>query len=315
MGGLRTAGPMPSLEAIAIHLEGRLEGPADQLVEGVRGLETAGPRDMAFVEDEAALARLKGSLAGAVLAPEGLTVDRPCVRVERPRVAFARLLALLYPPPSPSPGVHHTATVHPLAQVDPSASIGPWCSLGPRTRIGPGVVLVARVALGSDVTVAEGSRLEPCCSVGDGSFIGRKCHLDAHVHLGLGVTVEDQVYLGAHTVLETAARIGQDSKLDNLVVVETEASLGKHCILVSQSLVRTRASLGSGVIVAGQGLVDTGAKLADRVVIGGRSRGTGELLKPGPYTGDPARPQRQDLRRQATEGNTPQLVEKALGLL
>src|SRR5678816_175056 len=96
-----------SVRELAEHVDGEVSGDEAVLVSRLADLETAGEHDVAYVEDPKYFPTAQSTRAGCLIAPESFTLDltigeeskRPSViRVPRPKLAFAKIAALVHPP-------------------------------------------------------------------------------------------------------------------------------------------------------------------------------------------------------------------------
>jgi UDP-3-O-[3-hydroxymyristoyl] glucosamine N-acyltransferase len=279
---------------------GRVEGEADREVRAVRTLELAGPDDLSFLNhsryrSQALESEAGALLVGASLAAEDLRRDgRPLLVVEEPFYALALILDRLHPAARPEPGIHPTAVLEPGCAVDPSAHVGPYAVLGAGSRIGAGAAVHAHAVLGRDCVVGEGAVLHPHAVLYDGTEIGPGTVVHAGVVLGADgfgyvfqggrhrkvpqvgrVVVEADVEIGANSAVDRATlgetRIGEGTKIDNLVQVGHNVRVGRHCILCGQAGIAGSTSLGDGVVLAGQAGVAGHIRLGDRAQVAAKS--------------------------------------------
>jgi len=89
------------------------------------------------------------------------------------------------------------------------------------------------------------------------------------------VVVEDDVEIGANSTIDRAmlqeTRIGQGTKIDNLVMVAHNVRVGERCLLISQAGIAGSASLGHNVVVAGQSGIGGHVDLGDGVQVASKS--------------------------------------------
>lgn len=311
--------------AVADLVGGRLEGESVPLAR-VAALDRAGPDALSFLASPRYLAQFRASGAGAVLLTEGLAAEPggPAVRivVADPMAALAVAVEALYPPPPRIPGV------------DPTARIGAGAAFGPEVQIGPGAVLGRGVRLGARCTVGPHAVLEDGVEVGDDAEIGPHavCHAGARLghrvrlksgavvggegfgfrsgpdghrrtrHVG-GCVLEDDVEVGAYTCVDRGSVddtvVGAGTKLDNLVHVGHNVRLGRHCVVMAQVGISGSTRIGDGVVLAGQAGLGGHLTVGDRARVGAQAGVTASVAAGSDVSGYPARPHREQLRREA----------------
>ncbi|HEX3127784.1 MAG TPA: UDP-3-O-(3-hydroxymyristoyl)glucosamine N-acyltransferase [Thermoanaerobaculia bacterium] len=288
------------LAELAELVGGRVEGDPERNVEALRTLEAAGPGDLSFLNHARYRDQALASRAGALLVGSGLVSDdlkgegRPLLVVDDPPYALALLLQRLHPNEAPEPGVHSTAVIAPDASVDPTAHVGPYAVIGAGTKVGPGAAVHAHVVIGRGCEVGEGAVLHPHAVLYDDTRVGAGAIVHAGVILGADgfgyathkgqhhkvpqvgrVVLEDGVEVGANTTIDRATlgetRIGQGTKIDNLVQVGHNVKVGRHCILCGQAGIAGSTELGSYVVLAGQAGVSGHIKLGDGVQVAAKS--------------------------------------------
>jgi UDP-3-O-[3-hydroxymyristoyl] glucosamine N-acyltransferase len=294
---------------------GRVEGDPERVVEAIRSLETAGPRDLSFLKDPRYRGQAAASAAGALLVGPSLAdaavLGRDLLVADDPSYALARLLAVLHPEERRPPGVHPTAILEPGCAVDPEAHVGPYAVIGAGSRIGAGAAVLAFVAVGRDCAVEEGAVLHPHAVLYDGTEVGARSIVHAGVVLGADgfgyathggahhkvpqigrVVLESDVEVGANTTIDRAAlgetRIGAGTKIDNLVQVGHNVRVGRHCILCGQAGIAGSARLGDGVVLAGQSGVSGHIELGDGVQVAAKSAALSSLAAGSVVAGIPA---------------------------
>ena len=156
-----------TLAALVERFGGELVGDGARAVRQVAPLDRACADEIGFVSQSKYLAQLATTGAGAVILPSDArdATDLPRILTPNPYLYFARVSALLNPPPRPAAGVHPAATVAADAEVAADASIAAGAVIGSGARIG------ARSVVG------------PNSVVGDGARVGEDCMLHANVSL------------------------------------------------------------------------------------------------------------------------------------
>ena len=274
---------------------GTIEGDPAGRIEGVATLERAGEHQLSFLTNSRYLAEARRSRAGALLVPPGVSgLPQALLVVENPYLALAVILERLHPPPPAEPGIDETARIHPDARLADDVTVGPFCQVGERTVVEPGVVLHGHVVVGRDCHLGRGSVLHPMVVLYDRTILGSEVILHSGVVLGADgfgyaqtseghrkvpqigrVVVEDRVEIGAGSTVDRAmldeTRIGEGTKIDNLVMVAHNVDVGSHCLLVAQVGVAGSSRLGDGVVLAGQTGVAGHVDVGDGVQVASKS--------------------------------------------
>lgn len=190
-------------------------------------------------------------------------------------------------------------SVGPLAVIEAGAVIGdgsvigPQCYVGRDVRIGPGALLhsgarlMARVVIGARFTAHPGvvvggdgfSFVTPEVSGveraretlgGEGSDRGQSWARIAS--LG-SVTIGDDVEIGVCATIDRGTirdtRIGDGTKIDNLVQLGHNVVVGRDCLLCSQVGIAGSTVLGDNVVMAGKVGVSDNLSIGSRTIFGG----------------------------------------------
>ncbi len=206
---------------------------------------------------------------------------------ERP--ALARLTAMFDAGPAHMAGIHPTAVVAPDATVGEGASVGPFVTIGPRSRLGAGTVILANVSIGADVAIGANGLIYSGVRIGDRVSIGDRVFIQFNASIGcdgfsfipvtdsgkgppmrvhsLGsVLIGDDVEIGANTTVARATleatRIGDGTKIDNLVQIAHNVRIGKACLICGNVGISGSVEIGDRVLLGG------GVGVADHVRIG-----------------------------------------------
>ena len=321
------------LSEIASKLGLSLKG-ADTDITGVNTLADARPSELSFLANPKYAAQLETTRAAAVIAAEGQTPEgMTCLVSANPYLDFARSVQLFATPQGQFEGVSELAFVHAEASIDETASIGPFAYIGPGAVIGAGVRIFSGVYVGENCVIDEGSTIYPNCSLMAGTQIGKRVILHAGTVLGsdgfgfaqtgagmtkfpqIGRTViEDDVEIGANTTIDRAAlgetRIGQGTKIDNLVQLGHNVRVGRNCILVAQVGIAGSTSLGDGVVLAGQVGVAGHIHLGDGCRVGAKSGVGQDVPERQDLSGIPAMPHGTFLRTSAVMPKLPEMKRR-----
>lgn len=306
------------LEALAALTNSKLVGNPKHLISGVADLETATDQDASFLSNPRYNLAMKKTKAGVIFVDSQtpLTDDKNYLVSEQPSRAFQQFIDALHPPrktPSGFIGIHPSAVIHETAYVGEGVSIGPRAVLDEGVSVGKGTFIGAGSYVGPCSTIGENCLIHPNvviredCKIGNrviiqpGAVIG-SCgfgyttdNQGRHIKLNQvgDVVVEDDVEIGANATIDRArfksTRIGQGSKIDNLVQLGHGVVLGPYNIIVAQTGIAGSTSTGRHVVLAGQVAVAGHLHLADGVTVAGKS-GVTKSLPTGKYGGLPAVP-------------------------
>lgn len=255
---------------------GELHGGGELEILGIRSLEKAGPSDLSFVADRKAVRKAQESNAGLLIvrAGEG-SWNRPVIEVPDPSLALIPLLHLFRPRRRPRPGIHETAVVPPTARVDATAEIGPYAVLGEHTVVGGGCLIEAHCVLGDSVRLGDGVWLHPHVVLYDEVVVGPGSEIHSGAVLGADgfgyataktgirkipqigrVELGSDVEIGANSCVDRASlevtRIGDNTKIDDLVMIGHNCELGRSNFVCGQVGLAGSTATGDGVILAGQ---------------------------------------------------------------
>jgi UDP-3-O-[3-hydroxymyristoyl] glucosamine N-acyltransferase len=247
-------------------------------------------------------------LAAVVLEPrhvERCPVD--ALLHANPHATFARIAALLHPPPPATPGVHATATVQYGAVIDPTAQVGPYALVeagavvAARCRVGAHAIVGARAMLGPDtVVLGRASVLADCvlgerCIVHPGAVIGSDGFGNARdgqewvkvPQLGR-VRIGDDVEIGANTTIDRGALddtvIGEGVRLDNQIQVGHNVVIGAHTAIAACTGIAGSARIGRRCMIGGGTGIGGQLTIGDDIVIAGFGMVTRSIAAPGMYS-------------------------------
>jgi UDP-3-O-[3-hydroxymyristoyl] glucosamine N-acyltransferase len=326
-----------TVEAIAGFCGGTIEGDEARAIKGVNALEDASEEELSFVASRRAAAQAASSRAGCLLVAADFDnrSRRTVVRVQDPRAAFAHVISVLYPKRKPAPGIHPTAVIGNDARIGNGCSIAANVTLGERTIVGANSVIAPGCVIGDDVTIGEGCLLYANVTVYDRVRIGSRVILHAGSIIGADgfgfaftgehyekfpqigtIDIGDDVEVGANTCIDRAAlgatRIGEGTKLDNMVHIAHNCQIGRHVVIAAQTGFSGGVTVGDYAVVGGQVGVGDKARIEPRSVVGsGAGILTSKIVRAGePVWGTPARPLREYLKQLAALTKLPAMLEQ-----
>ncbi len=145
--------------------------------------------------------------------------------------------------------------------------LGHQVKLGINVRLGPGVVLHAGTEVGDNSYIHAGSVIGADgfgYEMLDGKLIkvpqiGKVC-IGEHVEIGANVCIDKATF--------AATRIGDRTKIDNLVHIAHNVQIGEQGIIVAQSGIAGSSRIGKRVTLAGQVGISDHVQIEDGAVLG-----------------------------------------------
>jgi len=322
------------LADIAKAVGGTVEGADGEIaVKGVAALQDAEAGDIAFLANPRYAPLMKSTRASAVVVSEQWHGESGAalIRVTDPDMAFAKIAAMLAPPPPTFPlGVHETAVVAKDAVLGVGVSVGPHAvvesgtRIGDRTRIGAGVYIGHAAEVGNDCVLHPHVSLRERVILGDrvvvhnGAVIGsdgfgygwQAGHWEKIPQVGI-VEIGDDVEIGANATIDRArfgkTVIGRGVKIDNLVQIAHNVRIGDHTAIAAQAGIAGSTIIGRCCRLGGQAGITGHISIGDGAVVGAQA-GVTKDVKSGQFvSGYPAMPHERALEAHAHVMRIPQL--------
>jgi UDP-3-O-[3-hydroxymyristoyl] glucosamine N-acyltransferase len=316
--------PMKVTE-LAERLGGQLSGDGALELVALASLTEARAGDVSFFKDSKYAKQLASTQASAVLVPhtwQGTSPAPALIRVEDPNAAFAKVAEWFAPPPVVrAPGIHPTAVIGQNVRVGEGVHVGPWTVIEDGAVIGDRSVIEAQVFIGQRAELGEACHLYPQVTVREGCKLGRRVILHSGVRIGGdgygynpvfrpdgAITIEkipqlgivelgDDVEVGCNATIDRArfgrTRIGNSTKIDNLVQIGHNVQVGDYSGIIAQAGVAGSTRIGSGCIIWAQAGLSGHLTIGDRAQVGPKSGLSKDVPEGEYYLGLPAYPKRE----------------------
>lgn len=220
--------------------------------------------------------------------------------------------------------IHPTAQVHPTAKLGKNVEIGAYCVIAQNAKIGDGTKLHSHVVVEHDVKIGSNTVIFPYVYLGNKTEVGNNCEIKPHCTIGSEgygfahdekgkhyripqrgiVVIEDNVSIGANCTIDRATfevtKIGEGTKMDNMIHVAHNTKLGKHGLYAGGSVIAGSAKIGDHVVVGGHSAIAGHLEIADKVQLAGKSGVNSGISEAGVYGGHPVEPLKDHLRTQAS---------------
>ena len=328
-----------TLGEIAARLGGRVEGDGALRVRGIAAIEEAQEGQLTFATDARYLRLALRSKAGAVLTEDGVARElgnasaKPLLIVESARAALALLLRMFEPARPTGMHIHPSSAIDPTASVGKDAIIGAFAAIGPRVRIGARASIGAGCIIGADACIGDDAILHPRAVFLDRCVAGDRLVLQSGAVVGSDgfgyvraegrwvkipqvgtVILGNDVEIGANSCVDRAqtgaTRIGDGTKIDNLVQIGHNCRLGKDIAIAGLTGLSGSTTVGDGTRIGGM----TGARghltIGARVTITGHAMVWSDVPDDAFVSGEPAQDHRAQLRLQASLRKVPKLIER-----
>jgi UDP-3-O-[3-hydroxymyristoyl] glucosamine N-acyltransferase len=316
-----------TVEQLAALVRGRLVGDGSVSIRSARPVAEAGPGDITFIESERYAKLLRSSPASAAIVGPHFNHNRPSIKddlavieVDDPISAFVAVRNHLSGEQQPRwTGIHPQACVAATARIGTNVAVYPFVSVGENAEIGdgttlfPGVVIGEGCRIGQECTIHPNAVLYPDVVLNDrveihagtvlgGDGFGYRQVSGRHVkipHTG-GLEVGSDVEIGANCAIDRATfeatRIGEGTKIDNLVMIGHNNQIGRHNLLCGQVGIAGSCTTGDNVVMAGQAGIKDKTQIGDGVIVGAQAGVHRNIPSGQQVLGSPAIPVREQRR-------------------
>jgi UDP-3-O-[3-hydroxymyristoyl] glucosamine N-acyltransferase len=301
------------LAEIAEFLHGNLDGDRDAEILRVASFDKAVENEISFLEK--AESHLPTN-ASCLIVPEHFeqNLNTSVIKVKNPKLAFAKIAAILHPPKKRAGSEHALAFIAATAAA-PTAFIDALVVIGENSLIGADTQILAGAKIGDNVSIGDNCVIHPNVVIYDDVTIGHNCIIHAGAIIGADgfgfvrdgangyikfpqigtVTIGNDVEIGAQTCIDRGAlgetRIGDGTKIDNLVQIAHNVQIGKRVVIASQTGISGSTVIEDDCVIGGQvgfgdhALVKTGAIIGSQAGVL-----PGKIVREGVWWGTPVQP-------------------------
>lgn len=299
---------------IADLVGGQLTGDGEVEILSVNALDRAAACEIAFIA--ASSHGPAASRAACLLVGIDSEASAPAViRVDDPKLAFAKAAAVLHPRKIRPAGRHSSAVIAESAKIGVGVFIGSFVSvgedsiIGDRSEFGAGVRIGDNVSIGSDCILHPNVVVEEGCSIGDNVVLHAGVVIGAdgfgyvadvdnthHKFPQIGpVVIENDVEIGANTCVDRGSlgetRIGEGTKIDNLVQIAHNVNIGKRVVIAAQTGISGSTVIEDDCVIGGQVGIGDHATVKSGAVIGSQAGILpGKIVRAGIWWGTPVQP-------------------------
>ena len=226
------------------------------------------------------------------------------------------------------PNEYKPKGIHPKAIVDSSSNIGNNVTIEAGAVIEAGVTIDDSTIIGANVFIGKNTKIGSNCNIYQNVviyqdiFIGNKVIIHGSAVIGCDgygfvkdegkhlkipqtgtVLIGDDVEIGANSVIDRAT-IGETiisnmTKIDNLVHIGHNVQIGSGCLITAQVGIAGSAIIGDNCSIGGQAGVVPHVEIGPKSIIAAKSGVTRSLIGGEMYGGYPARPIKEQHKRDA----------------
>jgi UDP-3-O-[3-hydroxymyristoyl] glucosamine N-acyltransferase len=283
-------------------------------------LKFAKKSDVSFIDNPRYINDFLTTEAGAILITPNLIDKAPPTAAllisENPYLGYAKLTQAFYPIYSngighinvgasidPSVVIGKNVVVETGAVIKEKARIGEGSAIGVNTFIGKGVEIGSNCNIGPNATlthciIGNENIIHPGVRIGQDGFgfsPGKPNHTKIN-QLGR-VIIGDKIEVGANTTIDRGSngdtKIGDGTKIDNLVHIAHNVQIGIGCFITAQNGFAGSAIVGDFVSFGGQAAVTGHVTIGNDVQVSGQSGVTKNIAAGKTVAGHPAQDARQ----------------------
>lgn len=291
-----------SLNQIAGMLGGEVRGNGEQKINMLAKIQDAKAGQIAFLANPKYEQYIYTTKASAVIVQRDFQpkkeVQSALILVDDPYSSFTRLLEEYHKQISfQKSGIEQPSFMDESSSAGKNLYRGAFSYVGRDVRIGDNVKIYPHVYVGDNVTLGNHVILHPNVKLYAGTRIGNNCEIHAGTVIGsdgfgfapqedgsyktipqLGnVIIEDNVVIGANTVIDCATMFGDSTiirkgvKLDNLIQIAHNVEIGKNTVIAAQAGISGSSKVGENCLIAGQVGIAGHLVIANNTSLGAQS--------------------------------------------
>ena len=304
-------------------VDGYISGDPNLEITGVSEIQNGRSGTITFLGNQAYKKYMDSTKASAVIVSnEKFLSGKDGVIVRNPQFAMAKVLSKFFP------NEYNAKGIHPKAIVDSSSNIGNNVTIEAGAVIEAGVTIDDSTFIGANVFIGKNTKIGSDCNIYQNVviyqdiFIGNKVIIHGSAVIGCDgygfvkdegkhlkipqtgtVLIGDDVEIGANSVIDRATIgktiISNMTKIDNLVHIGHNVQIGSGCLITAQVGIAGSAIIGDNCSIGGQAGVVPHVEIGPKSIIAAKSGVTRSLIGGEMYGGYPARPIKEQHKRDA----------------
>ena len=297
-----------TVQQIAVMLGGEVKGNGSEKINMLAKIQDARKGQVAFLSNPKYEQYIYTTQATAVIVKKDFAprkeITSTLILVDDPYTSFTALLEQYHKMITfQKSGVEQPSFIGEKSTTGNNIYRGAFSYIGNNVMIGDNVKIYPHVFIGDDVVIGDNTVLHPNVKLYAGTKIGKNCAIHAGTVIGsdgfgfapqedgsyktipqLGnVIIEDDVAIGANTVIDCATMMGDATiiregvKLDNLIQIAHNVEIGKNTVIAAQAGVSGSTKVGENCMIAGQVGIAGHIVIANQTSLGAQS-GVGKSI-------------------------------------
>lgn len=299
-------------QQVALMIGGTVEGDSTVKVSMLAKIQEAGPGQIAFLANPKYEPYLYTTKASVVIVNQSQElkkqVQTTLIRVSDAYSAFTRLLEEYSRRTAQvKTGVEEPSYIGKETATGENLYRGAFSYIGNKVRIGNNVQIHPQVYIGDGCVIGDDTIIHAGVKIYSGNHIGNRCEIHSGSVIGsdgfgfapqadgtykkipqLGkVRIEDEVTIGANTVIDCATMIGdwtvirKGVKLDNLIQIAHNVDVGSDTVIAAQTGISGSTTVGENCMIGGQVGIAGHLSIAPNTGIAGQSGVTRSIKEEG----------------------------------
>lgn len=300
-----------SLQQLAVHVNGRLQGNPEAAVESIAALEKAQANQLSFISNAKFRELLINSSAGCLLVTEGdiefCRADANLIIVKDPYIAYALIAQLMDTTPKAAAGIASSAVVSSSAIVGNNVAIGHHAVIEGGVKLGDNVIIGAGCFIGKNSKIGAGTQLWANVTIYHDVEIGQDCLIQSSAVIGgdgFGyandkgkwikipqrgqVIIGNRVEIGACTCIDRGALdatvIEDNVIIDNLCQIAHNVHIGTGTAVAGGVIMAGSLTVGRYCLIGGASVINGHMEICDGVTVTGMGMVMRPITEPGVYS-------------------------------
>ena len=304
-------------------VDGNISGDPNVEITGVSEIQNGDKGTITFLGNQIYKKYIDNTKASAVIVKdENHLAGKDGVIVKNPQLAMAKVLTMFFPDEYKSKGIHPKSIIDSSSDIGNNVTIEAGAIIEAGATIGESTFIGANVFIGKNTKIGKACKIYQNVVIYDNIFIGNKVTIHGSAVIGCDgygfvidkakhvkipqigtVLIGDNVEIGSNSVIDRATIgktiIGNMSKLDNLVHVGHNVQIGDGCLITAQVGIAGSAKIGDNSQIGGQAGIVPHVDIGSDSIIAAKSGVTKSLSGGQMYGGYPARPIKEQHKRDA----------------